>query len=181
LSDPNDDYGTCCGPEAERVRTEVTLVPSSGIHLGTVVVAGNSDNGAASYPYRAFNYSNVARQGYGCNGGDFPPGVTARLCEGPQNATNWISESQSFPQTLAQGNFMTEQQSSSTGSVTDREMTYLLPLTSAYRLPERIDHIWNAGLGVSSMDVDYFNGEDVYVPAGGALSLGFDLQMQPHP
>jgi len=31
------------------------------------------------------------------------------------------------------------------------------------------------------MDVDYFNGEDVYVPAGGALSLGFDLQMQPHP
>jgi len=181
FEDPNDDYGTCCGPEAERVRTEVTLVPSSGIHLGTVVVAGNSDNGAASYPYRAFNYSNVARQGYGCNGGDFPPGVTARLCEGPQNATNWISESQSFPQTLAQGNFMTEQQSSPTGSVTDREMTYLLPLTSAYRLPERIDHIWNAGLGVSSMDVDYFNGEDVYVPAGGALSLGFDLQMQPHP
>src|SRR5712671_4955267 len=75
-SDPNDDYGPCCGPEAQRVRVEVTLLPSSGIHLGTVVVAGNSDNGAAPYPYRAFNSSNIARHGYGCNGGDFPPGVT---------------------------------------------------------------------------------------------------------
>ena len=68
-----------------------------------------------------------------------------------------------------------------TGSVTDREMTYLLPYSSAYRLPERIDHIWNAGLGVSSMDVDYFNNEDVYIPTGGSLTLGFDIQMQPHP
>jgi hypothetical protein len=107
--------------------------------------------------------------------------VTARLCEGPQSATNWISEAQSLPQTLARGSFMTEQQSSVTGSVTDREMTYLLPPVSAYRLPERIDHVWNAGLGVSSMDVDYFNDEDVYVPTGGSLSLGFDIQMQPHP
>ncbi len=180
-SDPNDDYGPCCGPEAQRVRVEVTLVPSSGIHLGTVVVAGNSDNGAAPYPYRAFNYANIARHGYGCTGGDFPPGVTARLCEGPQYATNWISEGYSLPQTLTPGNFMTEQQSSLTGSVTDREMTYLLPYSSAYRLPERIDHIWNAGLGVSSMDVDYFNNEDVYVPTGGSLSLGFDIQMRPHP
>ena len=110
-----------------------------------------------------------------------PPGVTARLCEGPQSATNLISEAQSLPQTLAQGSFMTEQQSSVTGSVTDREMTYLLPAVPAYRLPERIDHIWNAGLGVSSMDVDYFNDEDVYVPTGGSLSLGFDIQLQPHP
>ena len=196
-SDPNDDYGPCCGPETQRVRVEVTLVPSAvssgalrgasgGIHLGTVVVAGNSDTGAASYPYRSFNYSNTLRHGYGCNGGDFPSGVTASLCEGPQNSTNWISEGQSLPQTLAPGNFMTEQQSSVTGSVTDREMTYLLPPSSAYRLPERIDHIridhiWNAGLGVSSMDVDYFNNEDVYVPTGGSLSLGFDIQMQPHP
>jgi hypothetical protein len=191
-SDPNDDYGPCCGPEAQRVRVEVTLVPSAvssgalrgasgGIHLGTVVVAGNSDNVAAPYPYRAFNDSNIARRGYGCNGGDVPPGVTARLCEGPQNATNWISEARSLPQTLAPGTFMTEQQSSVTGSVTDREMTYLLPPVSVYRLPERIDHIWNAGLGVSSMDVDYFNGGDVYVPTGGSLSLGFDIQMQPHP
>jgi hypothetical protein len=31
------------------------------------------------------------------------------------------------------------------------------------------------------MDVDYFNNEDVYVPTGGSLSLGFDIQMQPHP
>ncbi|HWD71856.1 MAG TPA: hypothetical protein VG779_04955 [Actinomycetota bacterium] len=191
-SDPNDDYGPCCGPEAERVRAEVTLVPSAlssgalrgasgGIHLGTVVVAGNSDDGAASYPDRAFNYSNIPRHGYGCNGGDFPPGSTARLCEGPQNATNWISEGQSLPKTLAEGDFMTEQQSSVTGSLTDREMTYLVPPVPAYRLPERIDHIWNAGLGVSSMDVDYFNNEDVYVPTGGSLSLGFDIQMRPHP
>jgi hypothetical protein len=180
-SDPNYDYGACCGPEAQRARVEVTLVPSSGIHLGTLVVAGNSDNGSAPYPYRTFNYSNTLRHGYGCNGGNFPPGTTAKLCEGAPNATNWISEGYSLPQTLTQGNFMAEQQSSVTGSVTDREMTYLLPYSSAYRLPERIDHIWNAGLGVSSMDVDYFNNEDVYVPTGGSLSLGFDIQMQPHP
>jgi hypothetical protein len=180
-SDPNNDYGPCCGPEAQRVRVEVTLVPSSGIHLGTVVVAGNSDNGAAPYPYRAFNYANIARHVYGCDGGDSPSGVTARLCEGPQYGTDWISQGQSLPQTLAQGDFMTERQSSVTGSVADRQMTYLLPPVPAYRLPERIDHIWNAGLGVSSMDVDYFNDEDVYVPTGGALSLGFDIQMQPHP
>ncbi|HEY4938302.1 MAG TPA: hypothetical protein VIJ69_04695, partial [Actinomycetota bacterium] len=180
-SDPNEDYGPCCGPEAQRARVEVTLIPSSGIHLGTLVVAGNSDNGSAPYPYRTFNYSNTPRHGYGCNGGNFPSGTTARLCEGPSNSTNWISEGYSLPQTLSQGNFMTEQQSSVTGSVTDREMTYLLPSSSAYRLPERIDHIWNAGLGVSSMDVDYFNNEDVYVPTGGSLSLGFDIQMQPHP
>jgi hypothetical protein len=187
-SDPNDDYGPCCGPEAQRVRAEVTLVPtavssgaSGGIHLGTVVVAGNSDNGAAPYPYRAFNYSNIRRSGYGCNGGDFPPGVTARLCEGPQEATNWISKGPSLPQTLAPGTFMTEQQSPVAGITTDRQMTYLLPPVSAYRFPERIDHVWNAGLGVSSMDVDYFNGEDVYVPTGGSLSLGFDIQMRPHP
>jgi hypothetical protein len=180
-SDPNYDYGPCCGPEAQRARVEVTLAPSSGIHLGTLVVAGNSDNGSAPYPYRKVNYSNTPRHGYGCNGGNFPSGTTARLCEGAPNGTNWISEGYSLPQTLAQGNFMAEQQSSVTGSVTDREMTYLLPYSSTYRLPERIDHIWNAGLGVSSMDVDYFNNEDVYVPNGGSLSLGFDIQMQPHP
>ncbi|MCW3037925.1 MAG: hypothetical protein JWM17_3237, partial [Actinobacteria bacterium] len=104
-----------------------------------------------------------------------------RLCEGARNGTNWISEGYSLPQTLAQGNFMAEQQSSVTGSVPDREMTYLLPYASTYRLPERLDHIWNAGLGVSSMDVDYFNNEDFYVPNGGSLSLGFDIQMPPHP
>jgi len=180
-SDPNEDYGPCCGPAAQRVRMELTLLPSSGIHLSTVVAAGNSDNGLAPYPYRAFNYSNTLRHGYGCNGGDFSSGVTAKFCEGAPNGTNWISEGYLLPQTLAQGNFMAEQQSSVTGSVTDREMTYLLPYLSTYRLPERIDHIWNAGLGVSSMDVDYFNNEDVYVPNGGSLSLGFDIQMQPHP
>jgi hypothetical protein len=180
-SDPNYDYGSCCGPEAQRARVEVTLVPSSSIHIGTLVVAGNSDNGSAPYPYRKFNYSNTLRHGYGCIGGNFPSGTTAKLCEGAPNATNWISERYSLPQTLTEGNFMAEQQSSVTGSVTDREMTYLLPYSSAYRLPERIDHIWNAGLGVSSMDVDYFNNEDVYVPTGGSLSLGFDIQMQPHP
>jgi hypothetical protein len=180
-SDPNEDYGACCGPEAQRVRMEVTLLPSSAIHLGTVVVAGNSDTGVAAYPFRTFNYSNTLRHAYGCNGGDFPPGTTARLCEGPGNATNWISEGLSLPQTLSPGDFMTEQQSSVTGSVTDREMTYLLPPSPAYRLPERIDHIWNGELGVSSMDVDYFNNEDVFIPAGGWLNLGIDLQMQPHP
>ncbi|MCW3045705.1 MAG: hypothetical protein JWL57_3863 [Actinobacteria bacterium] len=180
-TDPNYDYGACCGPEAERVRVEVTLKPSRAIHLGTLVVAGNSDPGTIPYPYRKVNYSNTLRHGYGCNGGDFPPGTTATLCEGAPNATNWISEGNSLPQTLSQGNFVTEQQSSVTGSVTDREITYLLPYSSAYRLPERIDHIWNAGLGVSSMDVDYFNNEEAFVPNGGSLTLGFDLQMQPHP
>jgi hypothetical protein len=180
-SDPNEDYGPCCGPEAQRVRMELTLLPSSGIHLSTVVAAGNSDNGLAPYPYRAFDYSNTLRHGYGCNGGDFPSGVTEKLCEGAPNSTNLISEGHSLPQTLAQGDFMAEQQSPANGSLTDREMTYLLPYASTYRLPERIDHIWNAGLGVSSMDVDYFNNEDVYVPIGGSLSLGFDIQMEPHP
>jgi len=31
------------------------------------------------------------------------------------------------------------------------------------------------------MDVDYFNNEDVSIPTGGSVSLGFDIQMQPHP
>jgi len=180
-SDPNEDYGPCCGPEAQRVRMELTLLPSNGIHLSAVVAAGNSDNGLAPYPYRAFNYSNTLRHVYGCNGGDLPSGVTAKFCEGAPNSTNLISQGHSLPQTLAQGDFMAEQQSPANGSLTDREMTYLLPYASSYRLPERIDHIWNAGLGVSSMDVDYFNNEDVYVPIGGSLSLGFDIQMQPHP
>jgi hypothetical protein len=180
-SDPNEDYGTCCGPEAQRVRMELTLLPSSAIHLSTVVVAGNSDNGAAPYPQRAFNFSNTARRGHGCNGGEFPPGVMAKLCEGPTSSTNWISQEHALPQTLTQGSFATEQQSPVIGSVTDRQMSYLLPYSSTFRLPERIDHIWNAELGVSSMDVDYFNNEDVYIPTGGSLSLGFDIQMQPHP
>ena len=105
----------------------------------------------------------------------------AKLCEGPTSSTNWISQEHALPQTLTRGSFATEQQSPVIGSVTDRQMSYLLPYSSTFRLPERIDHIWNAELGVSSMDVDYFNNEDVYVPTGGSLSLGFDIQMQPHP
>src|SRR5207244_13440815 len=37
-SDPNYDYGTCCGPEQQRPRLEVTPVPSSGTHVDTLVV-----------------------------------------------------------------------------------------------------------------------------------------------
>jgi hypothetical protein len=107
--------------------------------------------------------------------------VTATLCEGGSSSFDVISEPNALPRTLAEGDFVTEQQSPVTGDATDREMTYVLPRSSADRLPERIDHLWNPDLGVSSMDVNYFNAEDVYVPSGGSLSLGFDIQMRPHP
>jgi hypothetical protein len=99
LSDPNYDYTSRCGPEAQRVRVEVRLVPTSGIHPSTVVLAGNSDNGAAPYPSRTYNYSNTLRHSYGCQPADFPSGTVTRLCEGTQYATNWISEGNSLPQT----------------------------------------------------------------------------------
>lgn len=56
----------------------------------------------------------------------------------------------------------------------------MLPLNPTYRLPERIDHKWNGGLNVSSLDVDYFKGENVGVAGGTSLDLGFDLQTVPH-
>jgi hypothetical protein len=180
-TDPNYDYTPSDGPENQRVRVEIALKPTSAIHLGTLVVPGNSDKGVIPYPFRKVNYSNTRRQAFGCNGGTFQPGTTATLCEGAPHSSNWITQPNSLPATMAQGDFVTEQQSSVPGDTTGREMTYMLPYSSAYRLPERIDQIWNSGLGVSSLDADYFNNEDVLVGAGGSINLGFDIQTVPHP
>ena len=48
-----------------------------------------------------------------------------------------------------------------------------------YRMPERIDHIWNYGLQVSALDVDYFNNESFPAPGGSPVDLGYDLQTVP--
>lgn len=180
------DYGSGNGTAIQRVRTDLTLTPTAPIHLGTLVVAGNSDPGNAPYPYRAVNYSDTTRDVYypngsGCSPSPIPSGGLGTLCEGSPYPSNWISQPNTLPATLAEGNFVTEQQSTTVGDTADRSLTAMLPLTTAYRLPERIDHIWNAGLGVSSLDVDYFNQEDVFVPRGGSIPLGFDLQTVPHP
>lgn len=179
-TDANYSYGSANGPDAQRVRSELTLTPTSSIHFGTLVVAGNSDNGDITYPFRKYNYSNTMRQTYGCNAAAYAALTVGTLCEGPTYGFNYITQPNTLPNTLSSGDFVTEQQSPTVGDLTDRSLTYLIPYSSAYRLPERIDHIWNSGLNVSSMDVDYFNNEDVLVNNGSTLQLGYDLQTVPH-
>jgi hypothetical protein len=186
-TDTNYDYGQNNGPQDERVRVELTLQPTSPIHLGTLVITGDSDPGdISSSLYRQYDYSNTLRESYvpaecngETNGESFAAGTVAQLCEGPAYASNFITQPNRLPNTLSPGNFVTEQQTSTAGDLTDRSMTYMLPSDSAYRLPERIDEIWNQSFEVSGMSMDYFNNEDVPVPAGGSIFLGFDIQMVP--
>ncbi len=186
-TDTATDYGTGNGPADQRVLTHLTLTPTAPIDLSTLVVAGTSDQGGASYPYRAYDYSNVGRTYYypssstPCGPTTLAADTVGAVCEGSPAPNQWISEPNTLPTTLSEGDFVTEKQTSTVGDTTDRELTVMLPLTSAYRLPERIDHIWNEGLDVSSLDVDYFNGENVSVAAGASLDLGFDMQTVPHP
>ena len=108
-----------------------------------------------------------------------PAGNVGLLCEGSSYVSNFITQPNKLPNTLVGGNFVTEEQSRTAGSTTDREMTAIVPTSSPYRLPERIDLLWNQGLNVTSMDVDYFNNESVSVPGGSSLNLGYDLQTVP--
>jgi hypothetical protein len=187
-TDTTTDYGSGGGAGNQRVRTELTLTPSGPIDLGTLVVADTSDWGSATYPLRQYNYSNTARTVYApggmpcISGTALAPFAVGNICEAGTYASNWISQPNSISSGthLSGGDFVTEMQTSSSGSITDRELTALVPETGSYQFPERIDHIWNAGLQVSSMDVDYFNDESFPVASGGALNLGYDLQTVPY-
>ena len=79
-TDTSDDYpNRAFGPADRRVRTTFTVAPSANINLGTVVIADNSDDGAITYPYRHYNYSNTNRFIYeppnnGCSNSSLPAG-----------------------------------------------------------------------------------------------------------
>jgi hypothetical protein len=184
-TDTSDDYpNRALGPANRRARTTFTITPSANINLGTVVIADNSDDGAITYPYRHYNYSNTNRYIYeppdnGCRNLSLPAGNVGLLCEGSSYESNFITQPNKLPNTLVGGDFVTEEQSRTAGNTTDREMTAIIPMASPYRLPERIDQLWNQGLDVTSLDVDYFNDESVSVPAGSSLNLGYDLQTVP--
>lgn len=185
-ADTAQDYGTGNGPADERVLTSVALTPSANIDLGTLVISNDSDQGGAPYPYRAFDYSNVGRNYYypsttsPCGPNPVSANAVGAICEGSSATSQWISEPNSLPQTLAQGDFVTEKQTATVADTTDRELTVVFPLNSSYTLPERVDHLWNQSLDVSSMGVDYFNNESLAVTAGTSLDLAFDIQSVPY-
>jgi hypothetical protein len=178
------DYGKHAGNQQRRFRTEVTLEPTAPITLGTLVIAGNSDDvrRGPSVPVRKFNFSNTTRahwQPAECGPGyNVAANAVGALCERP-GQVNWFQQNNLLPATLKAGDWVTQRQANSTKFGTDRATTLLVPNVSGYRLPERIDHIWNGGLGVTAFDVDYFNNEPVPVAAGQRLTLGFDTQFEP--
>lgn len=179
-TDTTEDYGSNNGPQDQRVRMELALEPTGALHLGNLVVSGDSDQAGSPYPFRQYNWSNTMRQAYGCNNGQtFAADTMAQLCEGPAFGFAYITQPNQLPATLSPGDFVTEQQTPTPGDTTDRSLTYMLPANASYRLPERIDQVWVPGPDVSSFDVDYFNQEDVVVPSGGSIPLGFDMQMIP--
>lgn len=199
-TDTTPNYGSSGGPANERVRTEITITPSSNIDLGTLVVSDTSDWGASGsvYPYREWDYSNTIRWVWApqdlpgtttpyvpCAGGltggsTVAAGAAVAVCEGSPYPDNWLSQNNNLSKPLPGGSFVTEMQSSAPGSTTDRELTALVPESTSYLMPENIEHIWNSGLQVSALDMAYFVGESFPVAGDKSVNLGYDLQTVPY-
>jgi len=162
----------------KRARVESHPRPLQRHPHRTLVVAGNSDNGNAPTPTESSTTPTRFATATAASEAIFRPARRPSSARGLRTPPTGSPRGTHSRDPCA-GQLHDRAAASVTGSVTDREMTYLLPYSSTYRLPERIRPHMERRLGVS-VDVD-ISTTRTYVPTGGSLSLVRHSDAKPAP